>query len=72
MAFSRKPILIHAENDVTFTLENPEVGYLGGRAFVAGGELKEDPMASYLSDSPAEPCGYQWMAACSRTRTTRA
>ena len=43
VVFSGKPILIQAENDVAFTLEKPEVRQLGGRAFVVGRELQDDP-----------------------------
>ena len=43
VGFSGKPIFVQAEKDVAFTLEKPEVRQLGGRAFVVGRELQDDP-----------------------------
>jgi hypothetical protein len=40
---SGKPVLLAAKEGVSATLEKPEVRQLGGRSFVVGREMKNEP-----------------------------
>ena len=42
-ALSGKPIFVQANGNVAFTLEKAEIRQLGGRAFLVGRQIKDDP-----------------------------
>jgi hypothetical protein len=42
-ALSGKPVFLLAKDSVAHTLEKPEIRQLGGRMFVVGRQIKDDP-----------------------------